>query len=174
MNNKHLINVFYKIIFQSNFYIMLRIKNISALIFFAVLGLWGCSNNEDYDKVPDPIITFITDYWPNPVIDSYTQPSANEYEIDIKDGPILTFNSDYDWTSIDGHGLPLPSQLLYDQLPGKLYNYLEGGEYLGQVFSISRNSREYYVELLNTNVTYIISSQTITEGPSADTHPNAL
>lgn len=134
-------------------------KLLLSLLIFA--GLCSCSSNEDYDNVPEPIISFITQYWPNPVIDSYSHPSSNVYDVNIKDGPSLEFGGDYSWTEIDGNGMPLPETLLFNELPETLYDYLEGGEYLNQVMEMERNNRYYYLDLLNFNLTYDISTQTI-------------
>ena len=120
--------------------------------------LWACSDNEAYDELPAPIVTFITKYWPNPVIDSYVQPSADEYEVVIKNGPSLTFDGNYSWTEVDGNGLPLPQIFLYDQLPGTLYDYLEAGSYLGSVFKVERDSQTYSVELLNFDIKYDVAT----------------
>lgn len=121
----------------------------------------ACSDNEEYDKVPDPIIAFITQYWPNPIIEAYSHPSANKYEVDIKNGPSLDFDGDYSWTEVDGEGLPLPQVFLYDQLPQPLYEYLEAGEYLNQVFEVERNSKTYTLDLLNIDLSYEIASGAI-------------
>lgn len=130
-------------------------------ILFIVSVLCSCTDNEAYDDVPEPIITFITQYWPNPVIESYSQPSANKYEVDIKNGPSLEFDGEYSWTEVNGLGMPLPQIFLYDQLPQKLYDYLQAGEYLNQVFEVERNSTTYSLDLQTIDLYYDISSGTI-------------
>lgn len=131
-----------------------------------VILLAAChDSSEPYGELPQSIREFITDYWPDPVIDSYTQPSSDLYVVIIKDGPKLTFDGNFSWTQIDGCGMPLPEILLDDQLPEKLYEYLEGGEYLNQVFDIRRDSKAYYLTLENTDLTYSIADGKITEGP---------
>ena len=135
----------------------------ALMLLAATLGIAACSDNKDYDEVPEPIIMFLTKYWPNPIIENYSHPNSNTYEVDIKNGPSFVFNGDYDWTEADGEGLPLPEVFLYDQLPSTLYNYLEGGEYLNQVFEIERNARTYELSLLNINLTYDISTDSIRE-----------
>lgn len=132
-----------------------------------IAGLWACSNNDDnyYNEVPQPIITFITQYWPNPVIREYSHPSSNVYEIEIKNGPSLDFDGNFAWTEIDGNGMPLLRELLYDQLPTELYQYLESGSYLEQVFEVDRNARTYNVDLLNVDLVYDIATGVIRETP---------
>lgn len=127
-----------------------------------VCGLCACSDNTNtYDEMPETIQQFISHYWPNPEIESYTHPSANLYAVDIKNGPSIEFDASYSWTDVDGDGLPLPGEFLYDQLPSPLYQYLEGGGYLNQVFEAERNSKTYELDLLNFDLTYDIATGTI-------------
>lgn len=138
------------------------------LALIAALSLSGC-DHEEYDKMPREIAAFISQYWPDPNIESCTQPNDDTWVIIVKNGPTLTFNGSYDWTSINGNGLPLPQVLLFDRLPGTLYRYLESGEMLGQVFSIERTPKLYTLRLLTQTVTYDIGSDTIKQ---EDTPPS--
>lgn len=121
----------------------------------------SCHSNHYYDDLPQPIAVFLSDYWADPDIESYTQPSPQKYMVIIKNGPTLIFNEEFSWTDIDGNGLPLPEILLYDQLPPVLYDYIESGSLLNQVFTISRDARDYYVKLLDSDLTYDIQTQTV-------------
>lgn len=131
--------------------------------FFVVVALMSCSENKDYDEVPQPIITFITKYWPNPIIEEYSHPSPQKYEVDIKNGPSLDFDGNYLWTEVDGEGMPLPEIFLYDQLPSDLYDYLQAGSYTNDVFEVERTSKTYSLELLNINIYYDIQTGRITQ-----------
>lgn len=133
----------------------------TLLLFIGTILLWACSSNEEYDNVPEPILTFITQYWPNPVIEVYSHPNDNRYEVGIKNGPTLDFNGNYEWIQIDGDGMELPQILLYDELPSPLYEYLESGEYLNEVMEMERSSTRYYLDLLNSYITYDISTSQI-------------
>ncbi|MDE6460040.1 MAG: hypothetical protein K2K52_04300 [Paramuribaculum sp.] len=79
----------------------------------------------------------------------------------------VTFNSSNSWIDVNGNGSVLPSILLYDQLPQKLYNYLLETESTEGVYRISRNSRSYHVELKDTYVDYDIKTGKI-DYPTAD------
>ena len=133
-------------------------KLLYILPIAVVLCLNSCSNNENYDEVPQSIIEFITQYWPSPIIENYTHPNDNEYNVTIKNGPSIEFDGDYSWTEADGNGLELPQVFLYDQLPSKLYEYLESMEYLNEVFKVERTPRTYTLELLNTEIYYDIAT----------------
>lgn len=131
---------------------------LSILLATIALVIVSCQSSDDYSSLPDPIARFVSQYWPNPDIENYSQPTANTYVVTIRNSATLTFNSDYAWTEIDGNGMPLPEVLLYDQLPEPLYEYLEGDEVIGQVFSVSRDTKKYSVSLLSTTLHYDIST----------------
>lgn len=134
-------------------------KYVFPLFLTALLTFWACSNNDEYNEVPSPILTFITQYWPNPVIAEYNQTSNNEYIVEIKDGPGFEFNEEYIWIKVDGNGLPLPQVFLYDQLPNVLYEYLESGSYLNEVIVIEKSDGVYSLELVDCKIAY----DTVTE-----------
>lgn len=138
-------------------------KRILMALCIIALGLCSCSQDEHFGELPRTVSTFITQYWPDPGISSYTHPSADEYVVAVRNGPVITFNASYVWTSIDGGGIPLPEQLLFDQLPDPLYRYLVECEYTGQVFKIDRTPRLYTLQLLNHSLTYDPATQAVRE-----------
>ena len=79
----------------------------------------------------------------------------------VDDGPGITFDSDYAWEIVDGYGMPLPQVLLFDQLPPKLYAYLQDSQQLDSVFSMERDSRRYTLSLLNADLVYDIKTEEI-------------
>lgn len=121
----------------------------------------GCKDNDLWDELPAEVSQFITQYFPNSSIDSFTS-SATTYHVRISDGPGLTFNRECRWEAINGYGMPLPKVLLFDQLPPALYSYLEGTENLGDVFSIERERMTYSVVLLSTTIHYNVATESIT------------
>ncbi len=137
----------------------------TILLFIAVVALIvsSCHNDSEYDLLPPGAADFITQYWPDPYIESVTKPSKDETQVVVKNGPTITFGIDNEWTEIDGNGMPLPQVLLFDRLPSPLYDYLESGEYLNQVFEIERDPRRYEVEILNGDITYDIATHRIRE-----------
>lgn len=123
----------------------------------------SCHNDSEYDLLPPGAANFISQYWPDPYIESVTRPSKSRTQVVVKNGPTITFGSSDEWIEIDGNGMPLPEVLLFDQLPTPLYNYIESGEYLDQVFEIERDARLYEVEILNGDITYDIATARISE-----------
>lgn len=135
---------------------------LSALVVAMMLPMLNsCKHTELWDDVPGPIAEFINQYFPFSELNSVTH-SASAYHIRIDDGPGLTFGSDYAWEVIDGYGMPLPQVLLFDQLPPKMYQYLQETEQLNEVFSMSRDDASYTASLLNTTLTYKIADESLT------------
>ncbi|MDE5839140.1 MAG: hypothetical protein K2H39_08795 [Paramuribaculum sp.] len=138
----------------------------TLIIFFAtVLAIAACEN-EVWDDLPSPVANFFTTYFPGQEVDSYTT-TDNGSTATVKGGVSVTFNSSNSWIDVNGNGSVLPSILLYDQLPQKLYNYLLETESTEGVYRISRNSRSYHVELKDTYVDYDIETGKI-DYPTAD------
>ena len=128
-----------------------------ALAWFAA----GCHDNDVWNDVPEQISEFINHYFPYSELSSCTKTDSG-YHIRIDDGPGLSFDHTYAWTSIDGYGMPLPQVLLFDQLPPALYDYIQETENLNGVFSMERDSTAYVLTLLDTSVRYIIETGEMT------------
>lgn len=128
----------------------------------------GCKDNDLWGELPAEVSQFITQYFPNSSIDSFTS-SATTYHVRIADGPGLTFSHNCLWEAINGYGLPLPKVLLFDQLPPALYSYLEETDNLGSVFSIERERNMYSVVLLSTTLHYNVSTEEITSDQTGAT-----
>ena len=131
------------------------------LIFTLLLGASSCRNSDLWDEVPTPIAEFIDSYFPYSELVSVSD-NGSTYHIRIDNGPGLTFASDYSWEAIDGYGMPLPQVLLFDQLPPKLYNYLQETNQLNGVFSIERNKEYYLVTLMDNTLKYVIETGELT------------
>lgn len=143
----------------------MKLKSLFVMILMAVTTavgtLSGCKDNDLWGELPSEISQFITQYFPNSNIDSFSE-STNTYHVRINDGPGLTFNKDCEWEAINGYGMPLPEVLLFDQLPPALYSYLEETSNLGSVFSMERDKASYTIVLLDTTLHYDIDTEEIT------------
>lgn len=126
---------------------------IVLLAVAALVGTASCSHADLWDSIPQKVENFINQYFPNSELQSVGNTTAGT-TVRIDDGPGLTFDADGNWTDINGYGMPLPSVLLYDQLPGPFYNYLQETQNLGSVFQLARKDKIYKARLLNTTVTY--------------------
>lgn len=136
------------------------------LIFLSVTMCGGCSSNDLYGEMPREIQSFISQYYPNTQLYSFTYTDTS-YTVILKNGPTIVFDNNCKWTSINGNGSPLPQTLLFDDFPPILYNYLQETETTDQVFSVTRNSTKYVVELLNTTLTYVIATGELSSSEAA-------
>ncbi|MCM1110246.1 MAG: hypothetical protein NC336_03465 [Clostridium sp.] len=128
-------------------------------LLLSVIAVTACSESV-WDDLPTPISRFVAEYFPGVKIQSYSD-TSNTPIVRIKGGATLKFNANYDWTSVDGNGSPLPAQLIYDQAPDALYEYLESVEQTSAVYAISRDRTSYTVLLFDSTLTYDIDSETV-------------
>ncbi len=125
-----------------------------AAVIFALLALTSCSNHDDsYDEMPPKVQTFVSKYFPNFEVDSYTA-TADTYRVKLKDGPGITFDKDQMVENVNGYGMPLPGMLLFDTLPPKLYQYIEADSALNSVFAIEFSAETVYAVLLDYSLIY--------------------
>ncbi len=127
---------------------------------FLLFAATSCHGDDDWDAMPQDIADFVSQYFPGSGIGSYSH-NGDTYHVRIDNGPGITFDSDYAWVSVDGYGMPLPQVLLFDQLPPKLYAYLQDSQQLDSVFSMERDSRRYTLSLLNSTLIYDIATGAI-------------
>ena len=58
----------------------------------------------------------------------------------IKNGATLVFDANYQWTSINGNGVPIPSILIFNEMP-RIYQYLEARELTSDLMIAENNPR---------------------------------
>lgn len=133
-------------------YILLSMLFVSAVT--------GCKGADLWDAMPAEISAFIDLYYPNSEIDAYTK-SDKGYSVRLDDGPGFAFDSERNWTSIDGYGMPLKEILIYDLTPAPLYRYLETIDATAGVFVLARDAREYRLKLLEDSLAYDIASEQV-------------
>lgn len=134
----------------------------------AMAMLSGCTNNNLYEDMPAEIQSFISQYYPGSALASFAS-SGSSYTVIIKDGPTISFGSDYRWTRVDGNGSTLPQVLMFNDLPPELYSYLQETENTNDVFCASRTAKTYTIELLAETLTYDISTGEISGHPTSPT-----
>lgn len=145
---------------------MTVMKHIRISLLALVMGVFAviasCSGDDDlYNQLPPEIAAFVSRYYPNSRVDSYTH-SDNGYHVRLAFGPGFTFDKGRQWTAVNGYGETLPQVFLFDQLPPALYQYLQEGDDLNSVFSVERDPERYCVVLLESTVTYTIKTSQIT------------
>jgi len=140
---------------------MIRFYSLILLCTAMVFGIQSCSSNDLYDEMPTAVNMFISHYYPNSALASFSVTKTG-YVAVIKNGPGITFNKDCSWTSIDGYGSVVPQVFLFDEVPPALYKYLQETEQLNSVFVITRDSKTYRLQLLDSALTYDIDTGNLT------------
>lgn len=140
---------------------------VAALLFLAPAA---CHNDNEWNQLPAGIAQFVSKYFPGQGVGSYTH-SASSYHVRIDNGPGLTFDNDYAWITVDGYGSTLPQVFLFDQLPPKLYAYLQDTQQLDGVFGVDRDSKRYVVSLMDSSLIYTITTGEITGASVSQTAP---
>lgn len=138
--------------------------NIRLLLPIAIIAALfsACDEPDVWNKVPAAVSQFVQKYWPGQDLSYATTEKDGGTQVTIQNGPTIEFDTNGSWTSIKGNGSTIPSMLLYDQLPDPLYRYIEQSEATNGVYNLSRTSTIYEVTLLNTVITYTISTSQIT------------
>ena len=132
-----------------------------ASILAVIIGMSACGEDV-WDELPAPISSFIAQYFPGVGISSYSE-HDDCYYVDIRNDASLTFGYDYKWTDINGNGSVLPADMMLDQLPADLYDYLESTESVGGVYAIRRTLHTYYIQLRNSSLEYDVATHTVTD-----------
>ena len=135
-------------------------KTILFPLLLTIIFLGACSNNL-WDEVPTPITSFIEQYFPGSGVKEFSE-TETSYRIKINNGATLTFDREYDWTSINGNGVHLPEVLVYDKLPPALFNYLQGIQQQNAVYAMTRDKTYYKLTMEDTVITYEIATGKIT------------
>ncbi len=134
---------------------MTRLHPSHLLIALLTLLAAGACGDDAWSELPGSVFEFVERYYPSTDVESYHQDKNTGVQtVKIKNGATLTFDSENNWINISGNGVTLPEMLLYDQLPGPLYTYLEEIEEVGGVFAAGRTNEEYTLNLLDSEVTY--------------------
>ena len=136
-------------------------NTLTLIALFAIILMMGACNSTAWDELPSPIASFVDEYFQFGEVESYTD-TTNGSVVQIKKGATLTFNKDYDWIDVNGNGIPLPQNFLYDKLPPVLYDYIESIEHVGDVYRVSRTTDLITVKFHDSEITYDVDTQTIT------------
>lgn len=136
-------------------------KIITSIFVFVAMVLCSCSHSDLYDGMPRKIQTFISQYYPNSQLESFTTTDTS-YNVVVKDGPSIVFDANCNWTYINGNGGQLPQVLMFNDLPPRLYSYLEETEDTKNVYEMTRTSKEYTLVLLGYTLHYDIATGEIT------------
>lgn len=134
-------------------------RMLTALLLIAAAA---CQSSEAWDSLPSAISDFITQYYPGSNVSDFDTYSDDTYYVKITNGATLRFNSQLQWTEIDGNGVTLPEVLVYDQLPPELFAFLQSTSQQRDVYAVKRDYKYYKLTMHDTVLTYEINSGRIT------------
>ena len=141
-------------------------KKILYLMLVLLSGvLVSCSEDGvDLSDLPEQVSSFVSKYYPGVEVDRWVN-SSGKSTVYLRNSATIVFGNtaDKSWISIDGNGGTLPQMLVYDQTPTALYRYIEENNAVNGVYSMTRDSKEYKVVLLNSRVTYDIASGKVSQ-----------
>lgn len=133
----------------------MKTNSLTGLFLLVLIIFMGaCGEGSTYDELPGPIAKFVTQYFPFGEVIGYDVAKNGSSTVMIRKGATLTFDSEYDWTEINGNGSTLPPTFLYDQLAPTLYDYIESIEMTNDVYRVTRTDKGVKVELHDTWVEY--------------------
>lgn len=138
----------------------MRRNTITFVVLIITIVMMGACGNNVWDELPSPIVKFVSEYFPYGEVASYVETDKGS-TVKIRNGAELTFDTDYNWTKVDGRGSTLPQQFIYDQLPRELYDYLEAIETDEGIYCVTRDGEIIIVELLDSKVEYDGATGTI-------------
>lgn len=138
-------------------------NTLSSLALAVIIVMMGACNNDLWDELPESIANFISEYFPYGELESYTDNDDGTAVVNIKHGATLTFDRDYEWIDVNGNGVVLPQQFLYDRLPEALYRYIESAEAQNSVYRVVRTRAMIVVTLLDSSIDYDQSTGRITQ-----------
>lgn len=138
----------------------IHITLLFTALWVSLLGVFSCTES-DLNQLPSTVKTFVLHYFPGVDVASYTTNSKGIMTVALKNDATLVFNSSNDWIEIQGNGSPLPAELILDQLPAPLYEYLESIEQVDKVYWLKRDSSEIEVGVENTQFSYDLMTQTV-------------
>lgn len=139
---------------------MIRRILIYAILIFTVTTLPSCHSAE-WGDVPSEITEFLSKYFPEQEISDFGS-TDDGYHVRLKNSVAVTFNNNCAWLSVNGYGETLPQMFLFDELPPVLYAHLQELEELNNVYAVSRDTKSYFVRLLDSDLNYTISNDEIT------------
>ncbi len=141
---------------MANFISKIQTKITLILALLLAVSVTGCNDDDDQviNPLPKKIQEFISEYYPGETVASYVTSPNGDITVNLFNSASFIFDKSYDWIEVTGHGNTLPQQLLYDQLPTMLYEYLQSGNALEEVYAISRNANVYTINLANGVISY--------------------
>ncbi len=134
-------------------------NTLTSLALLVIVALMGACGNNAWDELPSDVANFVNMYF-NGEVQSYTENDSGSV-VKLRNSATLTFDSNGQWTCVDGNGVPLPQQFLFDRLPSPLYRYIESVEQTLDVMKVQRTTVGYKVWFADSAINYDNVTETI-------------
>ena len=85
-------------------------NTLTSLALLVIVALMGACGNNAWDELPSDVANFVNMYF-NGEVQSYTETDTGSV-VKLRNSATLTFDSNGQWTGVDGNGVPLPQQFL--------------------------------------------------------------
>ena len=140
---------------------MKKLTYILSLLFLVSVGFISCSSDDnddsviDYAGLPANAQNFVETHFPGVTSNYVTRENVPDsdgtlYEVHLSNGFDIDFDSEGNWTGIDGNYQILPNSVIA-LLPVNILNYLSVNYPDASVIEMEKKPYGYKVEL-NTNV----------------------
>lgn len=99
------------------------------------------SVSENQQSLPESIKTFLKTHFPNVATEEIKLKTLSSiYEVDLKNGYDLKFNTDGDWVEIEApNNIYISHDLVYKLLPGEIYENLKKHNVVNKIKEIDFN-----------------------------------
>ena len=134
-------------------------NTLTSLALLVIVALMGACGNNAWDELRSDVANFVNMYF-NGEVQSYTETDTGSV-VKLRNSATLTFDSNGQWTGVDGNGVPLPQQFLFDRLPAPLYRYIESVEQTLDVMKVQRTTEGYRVWFADSAINYDNVTETI-------------
>ncbi len=135
-------------------------NTLTSLALLVIVFLMGACGSTAWDELPGDVANFVTQYFDGEV-QSYTETDKGSV-VKLKNSATIAFDTNNQWVDVNGNGVPLPKQFLFDRLPSSLYDYIESVEQTGDVMQVRRTTEGYEVWFSNSAISYDDMTETIT------------
>lgn len=127
-------------------------RSVFPIVLLGLLGFCACSESV-FSELPKKVAMFIEQYYPQATVESYSEENGLR-RVDLDKSATFVFNSDDEWVSVNGNGVPIPAEFTLDEFPETLYDYLDSTMATADVYSVSRERGLWTVVLTNQVIHY--------------------
>lgn len=123
---------------------------ILIILFGSTFALEGKQREKDRGSLPPKAIQFLNTHFSGIEIKKIKyERDDREYEVELRSGHEIEFDSDGNWLEIEGEYSPLPKSII-DMIPSKIAVYISRNYPRKPIIQIKRKTYGYRVDLSNS------------------------